>query len=93
MVFKSPEWVPELPQVPDTVPICDFVFDEKHGRLPIAKSLDPYTCGLTGATYSASEYKIRSMHLARALAKELGWAVNQGSEYDKVAALFVFNSV
>jgi hypothetical protein len=32
MVFYPPAFVEKLPEVPDTVPICDFMLDEKHGR-------------------------------------------------------------
>jgi hypothetical protein len=94
MVFYPPDWVPKLPfDPPDTVPICDFILDEQHGRLPLEISLDPYTCGISGKSYSAREQKQRTEALARALAKELGWEVNKGTEYDKVAGIFAFNAV
>lgn len=94
MVFYPPEWAPKLAfDPPDTVPICDFILDEKHGRLPLERSLDPYTCGISGGSYTAREQKQRTEHLARALAKELGWGVNQGTEYDKVAGVFALNTV
>jgi len=95
MVFYPPACVPKLREedVPDTVPICDFMFDEQYGRFPIAKSKDPYTCGLTGKTITAQQQKERVTHLARALSKEFGWEVNKGSEFDKVAGVFAFNTV
>ncbi len=93
MVFYPPKWVPKLPEVPDTVPICDFILDEKHGRYPIAKSKDPYTCALSGRTCSTQELKQKVDHLSRALNKEFGWKVNGGSEYDKVVGVFAFNTV
>jgi hypothetical protein len=94
MVFYPPDWVPKLPfDPPDTVPICDFVLDEQHGRPALETSLDPYTCGVSGKSYNAREQKQRTESLARALAKELGWKVNQGTEYDKVAGVFSFNAV
>ena len=93
MVFKQNPWVPELPEVPDTVPIPDFMLDEQHGRYPLAKSLDSYTCGLSGRTFSILEQKTAVDHLARSLGKELGWEVNKGSEYDKVAGIFALNTV
>ena len=93
MVFTSPAFMGELPEVPDTVPICDFMLDEKHGRRPYAQSWDPYTCGLTGKTIKAMEQKTRVDHLSRSLAKELGWEVNAGHEMDKVAGVFAFNTV
>jgi hypothetical protein len=38
MVFYPPSWVPKLPEVPDTVSIPDFLFDEQYGRKPFDKS-------------------------------------------------------
>lgn len=93
MVFVSPSWVPKLPEIPDTVSIPEFMFDEKHGRAPFASSLDPYVDGLTGRRCSAQDQKSRVDYLARALAKEFGWKVNHGSEFDKVAGVFAFNTI
>ena len=93
MVFKPMSWVPELPEVPDTVPICDFMLDEKNGRLPFSESKPPYTCGLTGKSITATQQKKDVNKLSRALAKEFGWKVNEGSEYDKVAGVFALNTV
>ena len=93
MVFKPNPWVSELPEVPDTVPIPDFMLDEQHGRFPLAKSKDSYTCGISGKSLSPQDQKIAVDHLARSLHKELGWEVNKGSEYDKVAGIFALNTV
>ncbi|OCT54918.1 4-coumarate--CoA ligase-like 7 [Cladophialophora carrionii] len=93
MVFKPMSWVPQLPEVPDTVPICEFMLDEKHGRLPFSESKAAYTCGLTGKSISASQQKKDVDSLSRALAKEFGWKVNAGTEYDKVAGVFALNTI
>lgn len=93
MVFYPNPWVPKLPEVPDTVPIPDFMLDEQHGRQSFDKSLDPYVCGLTGQSYSPRDQKSWVDYLARALHKELGWNVNEGTEYDKVAGVFALNTV
>lgn len=93
MVFKAPSFAPSLPEVPDTVPLSEFMFDEQYGRCPISKSREAYTCGLTGRSLSAQEQKDRVGYLARALSKELGWGVSEGSEYDKVAGIFALNTV
>ena len=94
MVFYPPSWAPKMPfDPPDTVPICDFVFNDEHGRHPIADSKDPFTCGLSGRTYTTQEMKDRSAWLARSLAKELGWEVNEGSEFDKCVNIFALNTV
>lgn len=93
MVFIPPPFMPKLDYVPDTVPICDFMLDEKHGRRPISKSWDSYTCGLTGKSVGATEQKTSVDSLARALSKEFGWKVNEGTEYEKVAGVFALNTV
>ena len=93
MLFTPNEWVPKLPEIPDTVNLCDFVFEEQHGRAPFSESKDGFTCGISGKTIKASEQKERVQHLARALAKEFSWKVNEGSEYDKVAGVFALNTV
>ena len=93
MVFTPNDGVAKLPEVPDTVSLPDFMFDEQYGRVPLAKSKDAYTCGLSGKTITAKDQKTRIDHLARALKKELGWDVNKGSEYDKVAGIFALNTV
>lgn len=94
MVFKPPNWVPRLPfDPPDSIPICEFMLNEAYGRHPLSHSRAPFTCGLSGTEYSASEVKARVEHLAQALAKELGWHPNKGSEWDKVIGVFSLNTV
>jgi hypothetical protein len=93
MLFHPPSYAAKLPEIPDTVPICDFIRDEQYGRRPISQSWDPYTCGLSGKTITAKQQVDRVEPLARALAKEFGWKVNQGTEYEKVAGVFAFNTV
>ncbi len=93
MLFTPPDASPPMVEVPDTVPICDFMFDEQYGRRPISESLDTYTCGITGRTITAHDQKERVGLLARSLADEMGWAVNEGSEYDKVVGVFALNTV
>ena len=93
MVFYPEEWMPKLREVPDTVPICDFMLDEQYGRRPFSESWDAYTCGLTGKTVTARQQKESVDTLARALVKELGWKVNEGTEYDKVVGVFALNTV
>ena len=94
MVFTAPPWVPKLPfDPPDSIPISEFMLNEEYGRHPLSKSKPPFTCGLTGAEYSALEVRERVDKLARALSKELGWAANKGTEWDKVAGIFSVNTV
>ncbi|RVX69135.1 hypothetical protein B0A52_06849 [Exophiala mesophila] len=93
MVFLPEKWLPELSEIPDTVPIHEFMLDEKHGRRPYSQSWDTYTCGLTGRSISATQQRDDVAKLARGLGKELGWKVNQGSEYDKVVGVFALNTI
>lgn len=93
MVFHPPAWAPELPEIPSDVSIPDFVFDEKYGRAPISESKASYICGLTGKKVTAQQQKEDHGYLARALAKELGWKVNSGTEFDKVVGVFALNTI
>lgn len=94
MVFTPPAWVPQLPfSPPDSIPICDFMLDEHYGRHPLGYSNSPFTCGLTGKTYSSLEVRERVDYLARGLAKELGFHPNKGSEWDKVIGVFSVNTL
>lgn len=78
---------------PDSIPISEFMLDDKHGRHPSDKSMNPFTCGISGRTYTHKEMVNRVDLLARALSEELGWQPNQGSEWDKVAGIFALNTV
>lgn len=94
MPFHPPSWVPELPfDPPDSIPISEFMLEETFGRHPLGYSRAPFTCGLSGKSYSSLEVKERVDYLARALGKELGWSPNEGSEYDKVIGVFSVNTL
>ena len=94
MVFHRPAWVPQLPMdPPDSCTISDFMLDERWGRHPLSQSRPPFTCGLSGAEYSVAQVRDRVNALARALSKELGWKPNEGTEWDKVIAIFALNTV
>ena len=94
MVFKAPSWVSKLPfDPPDSIPISEFMFNEKYGRQPLKGSRPPFTCGLSGTEYTALEVRDRVESLARALSKELDWQPNVGTEWDKVVGVFTVNTV
>lgn len=93
MVFLPDKKFGELPTVPDSIPICEFMLNEKYGRRAHDESRDPYTCGLTGKSYSSREIVSRVDQIARGLAKEFGWKPNQGSEWDKTFAFFALNTI
>ncbi|EED18837.1 AMP dependent ligase, putative [Talaromyces stipitatus ATCC 10500] len=95
MVFTQPKWVPnvDLETVPDSIPVSYFMLDEKYGRAKLRDSRSPFICGLSGSQYTSSEAKQRVDFLARGLAKELNWAPNKGSEWDKVITIFAHNTL
>ena len=94
MVFTAPPWVPKLPfDPPDSIPISEFMLNEEYGRHPLHHTRPPFTCGLSGAEYSALEVRDRVEKLARGLSKEFGWHPNQGTEWDKVIGVFSLNTV
>ncbi|KAF5611183.1 phenylacetyl ligase [Fusarium subglutinans] len=57
MVFESPAWARALPSVPlpDSITVEEFMYSEKQGRKSLKLSRNPYTCGLTGQTYTVAE--------------------------------------
>jgi hypothetical protein len=93
MVFYPPRTAAVVPRIPDNIPICDFMLDERYGRHPLGYSSDPFTCGVSGKSYTALEVVDRVDLLARALANELGWQPNHGNEWDKVVCVFSVNTV
>ncbi|KAI1869798.1 hypothetical protein JX265_002030 [Neoarthrinium moseri] len=94
MVFYPPSWAPELPiDPPDSITIAEFMRNEKYGRCPLSQSRNPFTCGLTGRTYSATQFFQRSESLAKSLSKRMGWAPNEGTCWDKVVGIFSFNTI
>lgn len=82
-----------LPDPPDSIPIAEFMTTEKYARYPLAKSRNPFTCGLTGKTYDWKSFIERQDCLARAIGKRLGWLPNEETEWDKVACIFSVNTV
>ncbi|KAK2748567.1 hypothetical protein FQN57_000702 [Myotisia sp. PD_48] len=95
MVFCAPSWAPLLSSesIPDSIPICDFLFSEEHGRAPLVDSKSPFVWGSSGHGYSALEVRDRVDFLARALAQELGWHPNQGTEWEKMVGVFSVNAI
>ncbi|KAK4901009.1 hypothetical protein LTR27_002193 [Elasticomyces elasticus] len=92
MPFVPPSWCPPLPQVPDSISIESFMWEERYGRHPLGYSQDPFTDGLTGRTYNAFDLKDRIDHLARGLCNEFDWTP-ESSEWEKVIGVFSLNTV
>lgn len=78
---------------PDTVALPDFMMSNEHLPCPLERAKNPFTCGISGRTFTALEQKERVDILKRQLKKEMGWEVNQGSEWDKVVGIYAFNTV
>ncbi|KHN95018.1 phenylacetyl-CoA ligase [Metarhizium album ARSEF 1941] len=93
MPFYPPSWVPQLPEIPDSISLETFMFDKRYGRHPVHQSRAPFTDGLTGRAYSILDVKERVDFLSRALSKELSFKTQQGSEWDKVVACFSLNCI
>lgn len=94
MVFTPPSWVPKLKVDPyDSIPISEFMLNEEYGRHPIHLARPPFTCGMSGNEYSCTEVRDRVKALAAGLSKELGFAPNEGSEWDKVICIYSLNTV
>ncbi|KAH7305012.1 hypothetical protein B0I35DRAFT_147332 [Stachybotrys elegans] len=93
MVFHPPAWVPKLKDLPDSITIEEFVNNEAYGRRPFASSRNPYTCGLTGRTFSAADVARRTGYLARAIASHLGFNPSEGTPWDRVIAVYSLNTI
>jgi len=78
---------------PDSITVPDFIFGEDGVRRPHSKSKNPFTCGISGKTYTTAEVIERQKLLARALAKRLGYDIREGTEWDRVVALYSVNTV
>ncbi|EWZ28975.1 hypothetical protein FOZG_17274 [Fusarium oxysporum Fo47] len=78
---------------PDSITIAEFVNNENCGRYPVAKARNPFTCGLTGKTYSMAEVLQREEFMARAIAKRLGYDLHEGTEWDHVVGVFSLNTI
>jgi len=86
--------IPALPyEPPDSISIADFIFDDKYRDRSLEKAGSPFTCGLSGKTYSTQVVRERVDLLARSLSKELSWSPNEGTEWDKVVGVFSLNTV
>ena len=93
MVFLPASSAGTLPAIPDNIPLSEFMLTDLYGRNPLGYSRDPFTCGITGKSFSALEVVDRVDYLSRALARELNWKPNTGTEWDKTLAIFSLNTV
>ena len=80
-------------ELPDSITIEEFIRNEQYGRYPLAKARNPYTCGITGTTYSAAQVAERTDYMARAISKRLGFNPQEESEWERVGAIYSVNTV
>lgn len=80
-------------QVPEFCSIEEFLFDPEHGRFPIEKSLNPFTCGITGKTRTIPDVRQLVSDLARGISKKLDWHLPVVNQWDRVICLLLPNSV
>ena len=78
---------------PDSITVGEFMRNEIYGRRPLARSRNPFTCGITGKTRSAAESHERSDLIAQALARVMGWEPNADLPWNKVICVFSLNTV
>jgi acyl-CoA synthetase (AMP-forming)/AMP-acid ligase II len=102
MVFKPPPWIPpssfDESSIPDSIPIPEFIFSDKYNKNSQYKNNNqddyhPFICAHTSTSYSFPEVRKRVSFLSRALASNLNWHPNKGSEWDKVVAVFSVNTI
>jgi D-aminopeptidase len=93
MTFNPPSWAPQLPNIPDSISVADFINTDKAGRKAFSTSKSPYTCGVTGQSRSAAEVAQRVDFLARGLAKTVGFDAHDGTAWERVVAIYALNSV
>ena len=78
---------------PSNVPIHEFMLSDTYRGVSASKSRNPFTCGISGKSYTYAEVSERVEYLSRALHKELGFFPNEGTEWDKVIGIFALNTV
>ncbi|KAL7808139.1 hypothetical protein V8C44DRAFT_336586 [Trichoderma aethiopicum] len=93
MVFTPPSYLPPLPELPDSITIEEFIRNEQYGRYPLARARNPYTCGITGTTYTAAQVAERTDCMARAISKRLGFNPHEESEWERVVAIYSVNTI
>ncbi|KAH7185015.1 uncharacterized protein B0J16DRAFT_340773 [Fusarium flagelliforme] len=93
MAFHPPSWAPQLPNIPDSISVADFINTDKAGRKDFSSSRSPYTCGVTGQSRSAAEVAQRVDFLARGLAKNVAFDAHDGTAWDRVVAIYALNTI
>jgi len=97
MVFKTAEWVGDLPfEPPSNTLVADFLFTQLWpgtGPTQDGAVSGMLVCAVTGASWSMPKIRDRVDLLARSLCKRLDWQPNIGSPWNKVVGIFSVNTV
>ncbi|KAK4169041.1 hypothetical protein QBC43DRAFT_296370 [Cladorrhinum sp. PSN259] len=95
MVFTSPAWVPSIKgDIPDSISLGQFTLEgHRDATFQILSKHKLFVDGITGKSYSREILGQRMEWLACALAKNLGWSVNEGSPWDRVVAIYCLNTI
>lgn len=80
-------------EIPDSITVAEFISNDKYGRHPIKTSRRPFTCGMTGRSYTIEEVNERVNSLAKSLHAILKFDVEGGTEWDRVVAIYSLNTV
>jgi hypothetical protein len=95
MVYNPPSWLPTLDDgdIPDDIPLCDFVFDDRYRHRKCDESPTPFVDYAEGTSYTVRETKQRIEWLAAGLAHHLGIGDVTGDVWDRVVSIFTVNNV
>ncbi|KAF4343011.1 AMP-binding enzyme [Fusarium beomiforme] len=80
-----------LADPPDLIPLQQLILDEIYGRRPIAKSRHLYICGLTAKSFPFNVVEKRIDYVSSARSRRLNILPNEGTEWDKIVAVFSLN--
>lgn len=80
-------------EVPDSITVAEFISNDKYGRHPTKASQRPFTCGMTGRSYTTEEVNERVDSLAKSLHAILKFDIEGGTEWDRVVAIYSLNTV
>ncbi|GAM84984.1 hypothetical protein ANO11243_029870 [Dothideomycetidae sp. 11243] len=93
VIFKSPLPVGQHQSLEVIAPVGELALNV---HLALAKQHEvkpPFIDVMSGKAWHAEEIRDRVDHLARVLAKQFGWQPNVGTPWDKVVAIYSYNTV
>ena len=95
MAFYRPTWAPRLSDadVPDDIPLFDFLFDDRFRPRKCQDSPPPFIDGVSGHGFGIAETRRRVEWLAAGLARQLGIGDFSGEAWRRVVGVFAVNNV